>query len=145
MQYLIPLIALLFSLLTHVAANHYTCNWGGPDPDPEKASFAKFCEAGQNYVNKKRVTFRCDGPREVRVADWGYLGDGLLEFGTPCNGGGYALTSQCKNNASFWAVCIVPVGKTTKECKYLWRYDDCQWPETFTRDTLPKKVIIYYK
>lgn len=131
----------LLLLAPRATANHFTCNWGGPNPDPGKAGFTKLCEATQHQVNDHQATFHCDNNPTSPVADWGFLAPGLLEFGTPCNGGGYGSSLQCETGGAAWGICIE--GKSGRECKYLNLYDDCAWPGTFTLETLPSKVIIY--
>lgn len=68
---------------------------------------------------------------------------GILEFATPCNGGGFAPKSQC-HESTYWGICLgdeddnhnYPGG-----CRYMNEYDDCSWDDP--KVTMPDKVNIY--
>lgn len=142
MLHLALLASLALATLPLTTANHVTCSWDGPGQDPEKAGFAKYCEADQRKDDLTHVTFPC-GIYQNTVADWGYLAKDTLEFATPCNGDGYGSDDDCQHQ--LWGVCVASRTGKTRECLYMSKDDDCQWPVTFTLKTLPEKVIIYSK
>lgn len=145
MLYLASISILALVSLDAALADHQTCSWRGPGPrNPTKYGFVLFCSAPKHIVDDQHARYLCEG-NNIKVADFNFLGPGLLEFGTPCNNQGYA--ENCKD--STWGLCIAPHGTGTAEpqiapsCFYMARYDDCQWPQQFNLSTLPDAVFIY--
>lgn len=135
--------------LSPALANHFFCNWDGPGADvPEKYNYERYCSAIQTWADDTHATYTCE-LSGVKVADWGYLQEGVLEIATPCNGGGYGDKHECSSHN--WAACVnlSNVNSTHKvnlfpwKCYYFSRHDDCQWPTAFTKSELPETVVIY--
>ncbi|PWN28654.1 hypothetical protein BDZ90DRAFT_259682 [Jaminaea rosea] len=126
-----------------VAADHFTCSWTGPSTkDPDQHGYSKFCEAGYSASNVGRGRYLFGDSIDTKVADWGFLHPETIEFGTPCNGGGYGGDSCL--HGKYWGVCIEE-NDYTRDCRYLSKWDDCEWPTKFNNDTRPSSVSIWYQ
>lgn len=145
------LLTILLLLISLAQANHSVCGWTGPGPgDPTKYNFTLYCWANRIEIlsvkegHPDRARYVCD---HRRVADWNYLrGDPthVLELGTPCNGGGWARKGRhCP--AENWSACLAnnSVTAAITQCYYYTAYNDCEWPGTFTIDSLPRFLGIF--
>lgn len=147
---LLPLLA--FILLAYgpssTSANHFTCTWGGPGNDPHSAGWLK---SGQGVKERDDgatalYTVYHDSGGHARVADIGKLRpptrDGsILEFHTPCNGGGWALPDWCRD-PHFYGLCLGN-GPPYSKCLYMQQYDDCEWPDLFKANNHPSSVFMF--
>ncbi|CAO1625361.1 unnamed protein product [Parajaminaea phylloscopi] len=135
-------------------ADHFTCNWD-LEVTPYELGWQRWCIATRTWSLGGRAVYHCQNQSPERhdglkVADWNVLGKNVLEFGTPCGGGGYALDGAPTTTAHTcagknWAVCV---GRSEypniyhASCYGLKATDDCQWP--FQLDKSPGLVDIWF-
>lgn len=149
---LLALGTLLLTLFAFVKGDHSVCGWTGPGAgDPAKYGFKQYCmsfrvdvvESGDDPDHPSSVKYLCSG---WRVADWNVLRSGVLELRTPCNDGGFVKAAGGDCGIANWGYCLTNSSDmTSPSCFYLTAFNDCEWPGTFTLDTLPLKVAIYNK
>lgn len=149
---LLAVLFLLTGLISSASADHLLCDDPGPgDGKPDAHGFTKFCDTKRDVYlsggpdNRAYAQYICNNT-EIRVADWNVLRAGILEVGTPCNGGGYAKKTAC--GYVTWSVCVHGglIGAKTTKCRYFDRYNDCEWPEPFQGDDLiPTTMSIWHK
>ncbi|PWN24430.1 hypothetical protein BDZ90DRAFT_263273 [Jaminaea rosea] len=138
---------LWLAALPLTASNHVTCSWDGPGAhvDPTKHNFTLYCKAeGYRFDVPGFAAYICEKEEAIwdnRVADYGFLREETLEMRTACNGDGFA-GDKCR--FSNWGICI-PDEHGAGECKYVNKFDDCEWPQTFKWAKAPRYVSIYYQ
>lgn len=119
---ILPLLFLAAHFATQARATHGTCTWQLPQK-PWDAGYIPWCYA---YISTD-LAYKCEpssasGHAGQVVADWSKLRESVLEFHTPCGGGGYAKAHGCPT--ADWAVCVGS-GKLA-ECRGLKAKDDCE-------------------
>lgn len=71
---------------------------------------------------------------------------GVLELRTPCNGNGFVKESGGDCSVQNWGFCLTnSTDMKAAICFYITRWNDCEWPGTFTLDSLPLKMGVYSK
>lgn len=148
----LAVLFLLTSLICSACADHLICDDAGAgDGKPDAHGFSKFCDADPKvhryggFNNSVFAQYFCNNT-DIRVADWNVLRQGILEVGTPCNGGGYARKTACQ--FSFWAACVSggEIGVYTTRCRYFGQWNDCEWPGPFANENvIPTSMTIWHK
>lgn len=142
------LLVLVVVATIAVLADHHVCSWTGPGDDPESAGFTQYCDAFITEETDTTARYVCEYPLGVKrqVADYGFLGSQLLEFGTACNDGGYLTDVDNNCCCSHIAVCLgIRDAKTKKypKCYAMSVWDDCQWPDVIEKGKKPRSVHIW--
>lgn len=132
---------------TVATANHFTCDWGGPGEDPAGAGWLYYCTGEIENETSTTADYICHWPSRTqsKVADSGQIGAGKIEMATPCNGHGFAPFSYCYCN--FWNGCLGEQNTTTHrhdKCRFLYKSDDCEWPDVSDSKHKPAKVTIFH-
>lgn len=136
--------------VTHVAlADHKTCSWTGPGNNPEVGNWKHWCDGQKRDDDGATARYMCEYAHtpSIRVADYGKIAAHTLEFGTGCNGGGFARgehTHHCC--CSHFGLCLGERNATTgaySKCLYQSAWDDCQWPDLFEDNKKPGAVYIW--
>ncbi|PWN26636.1 hypothetical protein BDZ90DRAFT_261436 [Jaminaea rosea] len=150
---LLPLLANALALLPLApltVAKHVVCSWRPGIATPDKYGFNRFCSATSYTTtthDKTTAEFKCKHLFEgntVKPATWNVLGDGILEFASPCGMGGWFAEGEhawCPDSS--FAMCTDETHGD--ECWYMDKRDDCEWPTKFTVDTLPTSVELWYR
>lgn len=71
----------LVFLLHRVRADHATCNWQPWTTSPAYHRFYLWCTATFHEAGAGRGQFLCDDSPNTKVADYGILRQGVLEWG----------------------------------------------------------------
>lgn len=126
MRFILTLLLLAAHCATLTRAIHCSCTWK-LGKKPGELGYERWCTAPVSSITNGQATYHCDknspgNHAGKKVADWNVLRPKVLEFATPCGGGGYAAAWGCP--AIDWAVCI-DRGKFT-DCLGLKSHDDCE-------------------
>ncbi|PWN26634.1 hypothetical protein BDZ90DRAFT_45002 [Jaminaea rosea] len=141
------ILGILFAhSLTWLAdADHYTCHWREGPKSPYDYGYKHYCLANHSLVDpiKSTMVWTCIGiyNQTVSPANWNMVAPLALEFATPCGKGGWYLSSSKSCGADYFAMCLKPA----EDCWYMHDEDDCQWPDLYNVNELPKTVDIWYK
>ena len=138
------LFATVSCMLGIIGAEHHTCDWGGPGANPEDGQYRLYCTGKKENDDVFTADYVCrwDNGRVNKVADYGKLLPSVLEFATPCAGGGY--TADCVY--IFWGICLGSrnaTGSYEGGCRFMYAYDDCQWPTVIKEVDKPAAVDIW--
>ncbi|PWN26631.1 hypothetical protein BDZ90DRAFT_233243 [Jaminaea rosea] len=137
-------LAISLNLVWPAQADHYTCHWRPGNESPKKYGYKHYCNAEQNIVDpvKSTLQWSCTSKynRTVSPANWNMVGHLALEFATPCGEGGWFLDTYGICPGDYFAMCLKPA----QDCYYLHDEDDCQWPDLYNVNELPKTLDIWY-
>lgn len=125
-QFILTPLLLAVHFATQARAHHFFCTWELPNM-PWDLEYQSWCAAKASVAINGHVTYKCyDQHVGDQVADWNVLGRNVLEFGTPCGGGGYARRTEGIGMACIphWAVCVGNLDAA--ECRGLRGTDDCE-------------------